>query len=141
MSSCSCRNRSSSSSTLCSLAAAEVVVQVRSLGANPEAGRADLEFFSKGQVVLGLCDPLGNPQISSFWAPDLCINDDSVKCDVGNRIFLHQCQGNASAAQSSLQVGDKYQGEYDTLLFIAVLLLAGCSQVQLTALPTYRKLT
>ena len=25
--------------------------------------------------------------------------------------------GNASAAQSSLQVGDKYQGEYDTLLF------------------------
>ncbi|MCP3696258.1 MAG: NAD(P)(+) transhydrogenase (Re/Si-specific) subunit alpha, partial [Planctomycetaceae bacterium] len=47
---------------------AEVVVQVRSLGANPEAGRADLEFFSKGQVVLGLCDPLGNPQAISQLA-------------------------------------------------------------------------
>ena len=50
------------------LADAEVVVQVRSLGANPEAGRADLEFFSKGQVVLGLCDPLGNPQAISQLA-------------------------------------------------------------------------
>ena len=50
------------------LAAAEVVVQVRSLGANPEAGRADLEFFSKGQVALGLCDPLGNPQAISQLA-------------------------------------------------------------------------
>jgi len=50
------------------LADAEVVVQVRSLGANPEAGRADLELFSKGQVVLGLCDPLGNPQAISQLA-------------------------------------------------------------------------
>ena len=41
---------------------AEVVLQVRSLGANPEAGRSDLELFRPGQVVIGMCDPLGNPQ-------------------------------------------------------------------------------
>ncbi|MFP6618536.1 MAG: Re/Si-specific NAD(P)(+) transhydrogenase subunit alpha [Pirellulaceae bacterium] len=50
------------------LADADVIVQVRSLGANPEAGRADLAFFRKGQVVLGLCDPLGNPQAISALA-------------------------------------------------------------------------
>ena len=66
----------------------------------------------RGPLAVGRCDvggaawrdgidALGNPQISSFWAPDLCINDDSVKCDVGNRIFLHQCQGNASAVHTA----------------------------------------
>ena len=44
------------------LAAADAVVQVRSLGANPEQGRGDLDLFHSGQVVLGMCDPLGNPQ-------------------------------------------------------------------------------
>ncbi|MCA9236814.1 MAG: Re/Si-specific NAD(P)(+) transhydrogenase subunit alpha [Planctomycetales bacterium] len=43
------------------LNAADVVLQVRSLGANPEAGRADLDLFRRGQVVIGTCDPLGNP--------------------------------------------------------------------------------
>ncbi len=42
--------------------AAEVVAQVRSLGANPEAGRADLEKMRNGQVVIGTCDPLGAPE-------------------------------------------------------------------------------
>ncbi|NOY30664.1 MAG: NAD(P)(+) transhydrogenase (Re/Si-specific) subunit alpha, partial [Planctomycetes bacterium] len=41
---------------------ADVVLQVRCLGANPEAGRADLELLKPGQVVIGMCDPLGNPQ-------------------------------------------------------------------------------
>ncbi|MEM8945650.1 MAG: Re/Si-specific NAD(P)(+) transhydrogenase subunit alpha [Planctomycetota bacterium] len=41
---------------------AEVVMQVRSLGANVEAGRADLELLRADQVVIGCCDPLGNPQ-------------------------------------------------------------------------------
>ncbi|MCG8448971.1 MAG: NAD(P) transhydrogenase subunit alpha, partial [Pirellulales bacterium] len=36
--------------------------QVRSLGANPEAGRSDLELMRPQQVVIGSCDPLGNPQ-------------------------------------------------------------------------------
>jgi NAD(P) transhydrogenase subunit alpha len=37
---------------------ADVVLQVRALGANPEAGRADLERTRSGQVVIGACEPL-----------------------------------------------------------------------------------
>lgn len=44
------------------LFAADVILQVRSAGANPEAGRSDLERLRQGQVVIGTCDPLGNPQ-------------------------------------------------------------------------------
>jgi len=40
---------------------ADVLLQVRTLGANPEAGRADLEFLKPSQVVIGLGDPLGQP--------------------------------------------------------------------------------
>ncbi len=43
------------------LAAADVVLQVRALGANPDAGRADLERLRTGQVVIGLSEPLGEP--------------------------------------------------------------------------------
>jgi NAD(P) transhydrogenase subunit alpha len=43
------------------IASAEAVVQVRSLGANQQAGRADLDRFRPGQLVLGMCDPLGCP--------------------------------------------------------------------------------
>ncbi|HEY8476244.1 MAG TPA: Re/Si-specific NAD(P)(+) transhydrogenase subunit alpha [Chloroflexota bacterium] len=42
-------------------AAADVVVQVRGLGANPEAGRADLPLLRAGQVVVGFLDPLAEP--------------------------------------------------------------------------------
>ena len=41
---------------------ADVVLQVRCLGTNSEAGRSDLELLRAGQVVIGCCDPLGNPQ-------------------------------------------------------------------------------
>jgi len=34
------------------------VLQVRALGANPEAGEADLEFLRPGQAVIGTCEPL-----------------------------------------------------------------------------------
>ena len=44
------------------LAEADVLVQVRTLGANPQQGKEDLSLLRKGQVVLGMCDPLGNPQ-------------------------------------------------------------------------------
>lgn len=44
------------------LFAAEILVQVRCLGMNPEEGRADLEKFRPDQVVIGMCDPLGAPQ-------------------------------------------------------------------------------
>jgi len=40
--------------------AAEIVVQVRPLGTNPEVGRDDLAAFRPGQVIIGMCDPLGS---------------------------------------------------------------------------------
>jgi H+-translocating NAD(P) transhydrogenase subunit alpha len=42
---------------------AEIVLQVRGLGANPEAGRADLELYRKGQIVIGHQDPLWLPEL------------------------------------------------------------------------------
>jgi len=38
--------------------AADVIVQVRTLGANPEAGRADLSLLRRGQTVIGFGEPL-----------------------------------------------------------------------------------
>ena len=40
---------------------AEIVLHVRALGANLEAGRADLGRLRPGQIVVGMCDPLGEP--------------------------------------------------------------------------------
>ena len=37
---------------------ADIVVQVRPPGANPEHGQADLDAMRSGQVVIGMCDPL-----------------------------------------------------------------------------------
>jgi len=37
---------------------AEIVVQFRSVGANPEAGRADVPLMRSGQIVIGLGEPL-----------------------------------------------------------------------------------
>jgi NAD(P) transhydrogenase subunit alpha len=42
--------------------AADTIAQVRCLGANPLAGRADLELVRDGQTILGFCDPLIEPQ-------------------------------------------------------------------------------
>lgn len=39
-------------------AGADVIIQVRTLGANPEAGRADLPLMRKGQVLIGFGEPL-----------------------------------------------------------------------------------
>jgi NAD(P) transhydrogenase subunit alpha len=41
---------------------ADVIAQVRALGASPEAGQADLSRFNRGQAIVGLCDPLGSPE-------------------------------------------------------------------------------
>jgi NAD(P) transhydrogenase subunit alpha len=41
---------------------ADVVLQVRTLGSNPDAGRADLELMRRGQVLIGFSNPLGNPE-------------------------------------------------------------------------------
>jgi NAD(P) transhydrogenase subunit alpha len=37
---------------------ADLIAQVRALGANPEAGVADLELLREGQAVVGVCEPL-----------------------------------------------------------------------------------
>jgi len=42
-------------------AEADVILQVRALGANTLAGRADLELIRPGQTVIGFSDPLGEP--------------------------------------------------------------------------------
>ncbi len=41
---------------------AEVVCQVRCLGANPQACEADLAAYRDGQTVIGTCDPLGSAE-------------------------------------------------------------------------------
>ncbi len=40
---------------------ADAVFQVRGLGANLKAGRADLELMKPGQVIVAMMDPLGEP--------------------------------------------------------------------------------
>lgn len=42
--------------------AAEALFQVRGLGANPRAGRSDLELMKADQVLIAMFDPLGSPQ-------------------------------------------------------------------------------
>ena len=41
---------------------ADIVLFVRGLGANPEAGKSDLELMRKGQVLVGLFEPLSEPE-------------------------------------------------------------------------------
>lgn len=41
---------------------ADIILQVRSAGANPETGADDLKLYRKGQVVIASADPLGNPK-------------------------------------------------------------------------------
>ncbi len=47
---------------------ADAVAQVRTLGATPSAGRADLPLLRRGQIVLGHADPLGSPAAASDLA-------------------------------------------------------------------------
>ena len=39
-------------------AQADIIVQVRCLGANPEAGRSDIPLMRRGQVLIGMGEPL-----------------------------------------------------------------------------------
>lgn len=47
---------------------ADVVLQVRSLGANLESGVIDLGLMRRGQTVIGLSDPLGQPKAAQQLA-------------------------------------------------------------------------
>lgn len=42
--------------------AADIVLQVRAAGANPEAGRDDFAALRDGQIIIGNCDPLSEPK-------------------------------------------------------------------------------
>lgn len=42
-------------------ARAEVILQVRALGANPDFGKADEELLREGQCLIASCDPLSEP--------------------------------------------------------------------------------
>lgn len=44
--------------------AADVILQVRGVGANPEAGRLDLALMRAGQTVIAFVDPLGAPKLT-----------------------------------------------------------------------------
>ncbi len=48
--------------------AADIILQVRAAGANPESGRDDLGLYRKGQIVIGMCDPLGSPALAAEMA-------------------------------------------------------------------------
>jgi NAD(P) transhydrogenase subunit alpha len=43
-------------------ASADILLQVRGLGANPDFWRRDLELLHSGQLILGFLNPLGAPQ-------------------------------------------------------------------------------
>jgi NAD(P) transhydrogenase subunit alpha len=51
---------------------ADIIAQVRSLGANLLAGRADLSLLRPNHVVIGLTDPLAEPQAARDIAPKGC---------------------------------------------------------------------
>ncbi len=48
--------------------AADVILQVRAGGANPQEGKADLPKLGHGKIVIGLCDPLGQPKANQEFA-------------------------------------------------------------------------
>ncbi|MCP5112491.1 MAG: NAD(P)(+) transhydrogenase (Re/Si-specific) subunit alpha, partial [bacterium] len=50
-------------------AAAEVILQVRSYGSNPESGKEDLNRLRPGQAVIGFFDPLSEPKLVEEVAP------------------------------------------------------------------------
>ena len=45
--------------------ACDIITQVRTLGANPEAGKSDLELMRKDQILVGLADPLSEPNAAA----------------------------------------------------------------------------
>jgi len=50
------------------ISGAEVILQVRGLGVNPEAGAVDLPSLHAGQTLIAFLDPLGAPQLAQQLA-------------------------------------------------------------------------
>ena len=55
-------------------AQADVILRTRTAGANPEGWQAEVESLRAGQFLIGLCDPLGQPQFMQELA------DRKVNC-------------------------------------------------------------
>lgn len=69
-------------------AQADIVLQVRTLGANPQAGRADLDLMREGQVFIGTAEPLGD------------LNPISTMADRGTTLFAMELIPRITRAQS-----------------------------------------
>jgi H+-translocating NAD(P) transhydrogenase subunit alpha len=67
---------------------ADVILQVRSLGANPEAGRADLALLRPGQTVIGFGEPL------------TALDQDSALARAGVSFFAMELMPRITRAQS-----------------------------------------
>ena len=67
---------------------ADVVLQVRALGANPQSGRDDLAHLTEDQTVIAMCDPLGAPEAIREIA------------DTGARLFALEMIPRITRAQS-----------------------------------------
>ncbi len=67
---------------------ADIVLQVRGLGANPQAGRDDLAHYSSAQTIIAMCDPLGAPE---------CIQEIA---ETGARLFALELIPRITRAQS-----------------------------------------
>jgi NAD(P) transhydrogenase subunit alpha len=66
----------------------DVIFQIRSAGANPQAGQADLALMRRGLVVIGLAEPLTSPQVVKTLA------------DRGVTLFALELMPRVSRAQS-----------------------------------------
>ncbi|HMB70412.1 MAG TPA: NAD(P)(+) transhydrogenase (Re/Si-specific) subunit alpha, partial [bacterium] len=67
---------------------APIVLQVRTLGTNPEQGEDDLARLQSDQIVIGHADPLGNPQAATRYA------------EAGARLFALELIPRITRAQS-----------------------------------------
>ena len=47
----------------------DIILQVRAIGANAEAGKPDLQLFRSGQIIVGHFDPLSVPELIQEMAP------------------------------------------------------------------------
>ncbi len=70
------------------LFAADILLSVRTAGANPEAGQADLDHLRPGQTVIGIADPWGTPQAAREIA------------DTGATLFALELMPRITRAQS-----------------------------------------
>jgi NAD(P) transhydrogenase subunit alpha len=75
-------------------AKADVILQVRTLGANPDAAKADLALLRKGQVVIGFAEPL-----AALEAPN-ALDEGKALAERGVTLFGMELMPRITRAQS-----------------------------------------